>query len=93
LAVPLPEDVDGAVVAYMTRWCGYCVAARRLLTQRGIEFVEVDVSGDTDARRWLRERSGQHTVPQIFIHGRSIGGYVELRALDRSGELAAAVTG
>lgn len=89
MGVPLPEDVDDSVVAYTTRWCGYCVAARRLLEQRGIAFVELDVSGDVEARRWLRERSGQRTVPQIFIHGRSIGGYVELRALDRSGELAA----
>lgn len=91
MSVPRPDKVEGVVVAYTTRWCGYCVAARRLLDKRGIDFAEFDVSGDVEARRWLRELSGQPTVPQIFIHGRSIGGYVELRAMDSSGDLAAAL--
>ncbi len=91
MSVPRPDEVDGVVVAYTTRWCGYCIAARRLLEKRGIEFVELDVSGNVEARRWLRELSGQSTVPQIFIRGRSIGGYVELRAMDSNGDLAAAL--
>jgi len=85
------EQLEGAVVAYTTRWCGYCMAARHLLARRGIAFTEIDVGGDQDARAWLREASGQQTVPQIFIHGRSIGGFVELLALDRSGELSTLV--
>ena len=50
---------------------------------------EIDVSGDHARRAWLVEATGQRTVPQIFIGGESIGGYDELAALDRSGELAA----
>jgi len=85
---PLPEDVDGDVVAYVTPFCGFCRAAAQLLKTRGIDFVSIDVSRDRDARQWMAERSGQTTVPQIFIKRRSIGGYTELAQLDASGELA-----
>lgn len=78
-----------AVKVYTTRICGYCVAAKRLLKREAIEFDEIDVSNDPSSRHWLLEVSGQRTVPQIFIHDRSIGGYTELAALYRSGELDA----
>ena len=74
---------------YTTPSCGYCVRAKRLLQERGIEYEEFDVSGDPALRARVMERSGRRTVPQIFIDGRSIGGYEELAALDASGELAA----
>lgn len=72
---------------YTTRICGYCVAAKRLLSARGIPFSEVDVSRDVEKRAWLVQATGQRTVPQIFIGDESIGGYDELAALDRSGRL------
>ncbi len=72
---------------YRTRFCAYCVLAKRLLDKKGIAFEEIDVSRDLDKRAWLREVTGRHTVPQVFIHGESIGGYVELHRLERSGEL------
>jgi glutaredoxin 3 len=75
------------VTMYTTRTCPYCVAAKRLLSSRGIAFEEVDVSGDRDKRAWLVDTTGRRTVPQIFILGRPIGGYEELAELDRSGEL------
>ncbi len=75
------------VRVYTTRICGYCFAAKRLLAGRDIPFEEIDVSDDRDQRMWLVEASGQRTVPQIFIGERSIGGYTELRAIARSGEL------
>ena len=78
-----------SVEVYTTRICPYCVAAKRLLKARGVDFVEIDVTGDDAKRAWLVEQSGQKTVPQIFIHGESIGGYDELSALDRAGQLAA----
>ena len=84
-----PEELDAHVVVYTTPWCGYCRAAKRLLQARGIDFVEIDVRGDGEARTWLQHASGQHTVPQIFIGGRSVGGYTELAALDDEGELVA----
>lgn len=89
MAIPRPDELDEPVVAYTTPWCGYCIAARRLLKKLHIPFVEVDVSGNPEARAWLREVSGQRTVPQIFLGGRSIGGFVELLALSKSGELDA----
>jgi len=85
--LPRPEDVSAPVVLYTTPWCGYCRAALALLESRGIEHVNVDVMGNHAARDWLAEVSGQTTVPQVFVRGRSIGGYTELAALDRSGEL------
>jgi glutaredoxin 3 len=80
--------VPGAdVTIYTTRFCGYCIAAKRLLAKRSIAFEEIDVSGDAEKRAWLVEVSGRRTVPQIFIRGESIGGYEELAALDRAGQL------
>jgi len=72
---------------YSTPYCGYCVAAKKLLEARGIAYEDTDVSGDTAKREWLRNVTGRRTVPQIFIGGQSIGGYTDLAALDRSGKL------
>jgi len=77
------------VTIYTTRVCGYCFAAKRLLSARKIAYEEIDVSGDDAKRAWLVEvTGGRKTVPQIFIRGQSIGGYEELKHLDVSGELA-----
>jgi glutaredoxin 3 len=73
---------------YTTQWCGYCVRAKALLEERGIEYEEVRMDGDPEFRRKLLEMTGRWTVPQIFVDGRPIGGYTELWALDRSGGLA-----
>jgi len=80
-----------AVTIYTTRVCGYCIAAKRLMKDRGIAYEEIDVSGDDEKRAWLVQETGRRTVPQIFIGGRSIGGYEELAKLDRDGELDAMV--
>jgi glutaredoxin 3 len=77
------------VRVYTTRFCGYCIAAKRLLRARGIEYVEMDVTGDATSRAWLVESTGRRTVPQIFVGAKPIGGYQELAELDRSGRLAA----
>jgi len=73
---------------YTTSNCGYCSAAKSLLQRRGVTFEEVDVTGDLELRQWLVRTTAQRTVPQIFLDGRSIGGYQELAALDRMGKLA-----
>jgi glutaredoxin 3 len=86
-AFPQPSELDAPVVVYLTPWCPYCKMARRLLDARGIAYESIDVTGNNPARRWLREASGQDTVPQVFVHGQSVGGYTELAAADRSGEL------
>ena len=75
------------VTVYSTRICGYCTAAKRLLTQYGVDYKELDVSDDPETRRWLVQATGQRTVPQIFIGSESIGGFRELRALATKGDL------
>jgi glutaredoxin 3 len=75
------------VQVYTTNYCGYCVRAKALLSRLNIAFEEIDVSNDGDKRDWLVSASGQRTVPQIFIDGRPIGGFVELAALERAGGL------
>lgn len=76
------------VRVYSTLVCPYCIRAKLLLAERGIAYEEIDVTLDHDKRRWLVERTGRRTVPQIFVGDESIGGFEELRALDRSGELS-----
>lgn len=75
------------VEVYTTVSCGYCVRAKALLSRLNIPFKEVDVTQDFDKRDWLVSTTGQRTVPQIFIDGRSIGGFTELAALERAGGL------
>lgn len=75
------------VVIYTTTYCPYCVAAKRLLERKQVEFEEVDVTSDSSLRLWLVEATGRRTVPQIFINGKPIGGYDELLSLEVAGEL------
>jgi glutaredoxin 3 len=75
------------VTIYTTVSCPYCVQAKRLLDRKGVEYTEVDVTGDHDLRQEMMRASGRRTVPQIFIDGESIGGFEELYALEVSGEL------
>jgi glutaredoxin 3 len=76
------------VTVYSTDYCSFCTRAKALLAQRGIPFVEVDVTRDDARRAWLVETTGRRTVPQIFIGDEAIGGFTDLDALDRSGALA-----
>ena len=87
LGVLISSGVQPKVVMYRTPYCPYCTMAERLLSQKGIPFTEVDVSSDPERRRWLVTATGQRTVPQIFINGRSIGGFQELSGIARRGEL------
>ena len=76
------------ILVYSTPFCGYCGAAKRLLTNKGAEFTEIDVMFDFARKQEMIEKSGGRlTVPQIFIDGRHIGGFDDLTALDSSGEL------
>jgi len=75
------------ITIYTTRWCGYCVRAKALLDARGLPYEEISLEDDPHFRQTLLELAGNWTVPQILIADRPIGGYAELWALDRSGEL------
>lgn len=77
-----------AVVSiYTTKFCPYCVRAKRLLDSKGISYQETPVDGRTDLRRELAKKSGQHTVPQIWIDKQHVGGCDELMLLERKGQL------
>ena len=75
------------VKIYTREWCGFCTSALRLLDKKGIKYEHIDASGNRDIRAYIAQESGQSTVPQIFINGKSIGGYSDLKALDDRGEL------
>ena len=75
---------------YTTPLCPYCHAAKQLLSRKGVEFTEIDVSGDPKRRSDMVSRAnGRMTVPQIFIGSTHVGGYDDLSALDRFGKLDA----
>ena len=76
------------VTIYTSPLCGYCHAAKRMLTDKGISYAEIDVAGDPTKRQEMMSRaSGRHTVPQIFIGESHIGGYDDMAALERTGKL------
>ena len=81
-------DPMATVEIYTSHLCGYCHAAKRLLTSKNVTFSEVDVFQNPDRKPEMIDRAfGARTVPQIFIDGQHIGGCDELYALERSGKL------
>lgn len=72
---------------YTTPICPYCVRAKALLKKKGANFEEIDVLMDCRAREEMEQKSGQCTVPQIFIGEVHVGGSDDLHALDREGAL------
>lgn len=78
-----------AVSIYTTRFCPYCVQAKRLLGGKGVEYHEIAVDGDSALRQKMMKLSGRHTVPQIWIGQTHVGGFDDLWALDRAGKLDA----
>jgi glutaredoxin 3 len=82
------------IVMYSSGWCGYCARARALLERKGVMFREIKVDEDMAERQAMVSRSGgRRTVPQIFIGDRHVGGFDELYALDKAGELDALLSG
>ena len=75
------------VVIYTTAYCGFCARAKRLLQEKSVPYTEIDVEGRPDLRTWLVKASGQRTVPQVFINGKSVGGFSDISALDTRGAL------
>jgi glutaredoxin 3 len=75
------------VKVYTKERCPYCVRAKSLLDRKGVAYEEVDAEHDDALRTWLVEKTGQRTVPQIFVGERSLGGFSDIDALDRQGLL------
>ena len=77
------------VLVYTTTYCPYCVRAKALLAKKGASYTEVECTERPEVRDWLVEASKQRTVPQVFINGRSVGGFSDLAALEKAGGLDA----
>ena len=76
------------VEIYTSPLCGFCHAVKRLLTTKGVNFSEFDVSNPPENRQLMMQRAnGRHTVPQIFIGEDHVGGCDDLFALERAGKL------
>jgi glutaredoxin 3 len=77
------------VTVYTTDPCSYCSRVKGLLSSRGVEFAEVDLTGDRDAQVELVQQTGMMTFPQVLVGERLLGGFSELEAAVRSGRLEA----
>jgi glutaredoxin 3 len=77
------------VELYSSAACGYCVAAKNLLKQKGFDYEEIRI--DLDPARlveMLSRTGGRRSVPQVFVNGNHVGGFEELVAAERNGKLA-----
>jgi glutaredoxin 3 len=82
------ENTMANITIYTTRTCGFCYAAKSLLTKKGLSFDEIDVSADPEARqRMMIRTNGRRSVPQIFIGETHVGGNEDLYELERRGGL------
>ena len=75
------------VVIYSSDYCPFCMRAKSLLKKKGVQFEELVVDGDRQLRSEMEQKSGRHTVPQIWIGATHVGGCDDLFALERAGKL------
>ena len=76
------------VTVYMGPRCNFCDAAKRLLIRNNIAFNEINIALEEGKREeMLKKSNGRQTIPQIFFNELHIGGYEELRSLEKKGEL------
>ncbi|MGC1778918.1 MAG: glutaredoxin 3 [Xanthobacteraceae bacterium] len=77
-----------AIDIYTIRYCPYCVDAKELLNRKGVDFHEIDATGNGAIRKEMTQRTnGRSTYPQIFIGATHVGGCDDLYALDEAGKL------
>ena len=82
------------VEIYTKPTCGFCFAAKRLLSTKGVRFSEIDVMRAPERRQEMMQRAnGRHTVPQIFVGETHVGGFDDLSALERAGKLDTLLAG
>ena len=76
------------ITMYSGPMCAFCEAAKRLLVRNNLEFKEIDISTKDGLRdEMIKKANGRRTIPQIFFDQKHVGGYQELRALEKNGEL------
>ncbi len=80
-------SASSKITVYGNTTCAYCGAARMLLTKKVVDFEDIVITDDPLKRKEMQDRSGAHSVPQIFVGDTLVGGFEELCALDKSGEL------
>lgn len=80
-------DLDKDIKLYTWSYCPFCQNAKKLLDKKGYDYEEVVLDDDEVRRKEMIEETGQETVPMIFIDGRLIGGFDQLKAMDEQGEL------
>ena len=78
---------------YANSWCNHCEFARSLLRRKSAAFIEINLEVEPERRAEMIERSGRHTVPQIFIGARHVGGADDLYELEDGGELDTLLSG
>ena len=76
------------IIMYTGPMCNFCDAAKRLLSRNNLKYQEIDISSKDGLRdEMVKKASGRRTIPQIFFNEDHIGGYQELRELEKKGEL------
>ena len=76
------------VTVYMGPMCSFCDAAKRLLNRNNIPYKEINIAIEEDKmHEMLSKSNGKRTIPQIFFDNHHVGGYEELRTLEKKGEL------
>ena len=76
------------ITVYSGPLCGFCDAAKRLLGRNNLKYKEIDISTDPNLMdEMIKKASGKRTIPQIFFEDLHVGGYQELRELEKSGNL------
>ena len=84
----MSETMTPPITMYSTAVCPYCIQAERLLASKGIkDITKIRIDADPSRREEMMKRTGRRTVPQIYIGEHHVGGYDDLAALDRAGEL------
>ncbi|MFK7976245.1 MAG: glutaredoxin 3 [Halioglobus sp.] len=85
--------MTAAVTMYSTQFCPYCQQAKALLDEKSVEYTDIPVDGKPELRQQMMERSGRRTVPQIWIGDYHVGGFDDLWALQRQGQLDTLLNG
>lgn len=90
----MSEQNQVPVKMYTSQYCPFCVRAERLLNERGVHDIEkIFVDTDPQVKAQMMEITGRRTVPQIYIGETHVGGFDDLAAADRAGQLATLLAG
>ena len=74
-------------MVYTTNYCPFCTRAKALLRSKNVDFEEIDITLDEGLQEEVKRLSGRRTVPQIFIDGKAVGGFDDIKQLDVLGKL------